>query len=46
MPVLEPTAVFPAWVVHYDKEIAGGGALLTGVHFLDIVMYCCQIQNP
>ncbi|MGI5851552.1 MAG: Gfo/Idh/MocA family protein, partial [Caldicoprobacterales bacterium] len=29
------------------KEIAGGGALIDwGVHFLDIVMYCCQDPKP
>ena len=29
------------------KEIAGGGALIDwGVHFLDIVMYCCGDPKP
>ncbi len=29
------------------KAIAGGGALIDwGVHFLDIVMYCCADPNP
>ncbi len=29
------------------KEIAGGGALIDwGVHFLDIVMYCCSDPKP
>ncbi len=29
------------------KEIAGGGVLIDwGVHFLDIVMYCCGDPNP
>ena len=29
------------------KEIAGGGALIDwGVHYLDIVMYCCGDPNP
>ena len=30
-----------------DKEIAGGGVLIDwGVHFLDIVMYCCGDPKP
>lgn len=30
-----------------DKSVAGGGALIDwGVHFLDIVMYCCSDPKP
>jgi len=30
-----------------DKDVAGGGALIDwGVHFIDLVMYCCNDPKP
>ena len=41
------TAQFGAGRRLYNNKIAGGGVLIDwGVHFLDIVMYCCGDPKP
>ncbi len=38
----------PGWGGWFtDKEVSGGGVLIDwGVHFLDLIMYCCGDPNP